>query len=165
MAIKFSILFFLICISANKCFSLQSIRLNEIKVLTLYSNKFTTNLESQLTCVANCFYSESIKSVQCENKGFDGSTIQWKCETNDLPQFLTFDEIKIKCSGFNDKYEYGDYVVVGSCRLEYSLRYYSSYSKPSNKNVENNEEIPPLVIVIFCIIIFFNCKFFSHLTL
>lgn len=58
--------------------------------------------------------------VQCENIGWDGASIQWRCHA-DLKEGLEFGDTVVTCEGYNSPHD--EYIYRGSCRLEYTLNY------------------------------------------
>uniref|UniRef100_A0A8C6UAU5 Store-operated calcium entry-associated regulatory factor n=1 Tax=Neogobius melanostomus TaxID=47308 RepID=A0A8C6UAU5_9GOBI len=101
-----------------------SVLLRDIQVLTLYKGRYTTGRRSspvpQLQCVggsAGChvFVPEV---VQCQNKGWDGVDVQWECKT-DMDNAYRFGRIEVSCEGYSHPSD--QYVLTGSCGLEYSL--------------------------------------------
>ncbi|KAJ3323477.1 Store-operated calcium entry-associated regulatory factor [Boothiomyces sp. JEL0866] len=114
--------------------------LQDIKVLTLYSGKYTTGRRSsavpQLKCVGGdaCKYSEYKPEVmQCKNMGFDGRDFQWECKS-ELDEKVKLRETTVTCEG----YSYADdpYVLVGSCGVEYTLYKTPKFNQPTYKYEE-----------------------------
>lgn len=58
--------------------------------------------------------------VQCENIGWDGASIQWRCLA-DLNEGLEFGDTVVTCEGYDSPHD--EYIYRGSCRLEYTLNY------------------------------------------
>jgi SOCE-associated regulatory factor of calcium homoeostasis len=58
--------------------------------------------------------------AQCSNIGWDGSSIQWRCEAT-LAEGLEFGDTTVLCEGFDNPGD--EYIFRGSCRLEYTLNY------------------------------------------
>lgn len=58
--------------------------------------------------------------VQCANVGYDGSSIQWRCEAT-LGEGLEFGDTHVLCEGYEGPGD--EYITAGSCRLEYTLNY------------------------------------------
>ena len=58
--------------------------------------------------------------VQCYNRGFDGTDVQWECKS-DMDNDFRFGRVDVVCEG----YDYPDdpYITRGSCGLEYTLDY------------------------------------------
>lgn len=81
-----------------------------------------TGARPQLECVTDCGAAAQIVSVMCENKGFDGRTINWRCESETMPGGYTFgSSMKVVCEGYDSPTD--PYVLAGSCALKYSLVY------------------------------------------
>lgn len=106
------------------------VRLTDVKTLTLYSDKWTTSRRSspvkQLACIGSHCNRAQIDTVQCYNRGFDGSDVQWECKA-ELPSNYKFGRLEVSCEGYN--YPEDDNVLVGSCGLEYTI---NEVSKTSN---------------------------------
>lgn len=148
------ILFVTICIvSAKK----DRIRLKDVEALTLYSDKWTTSRRSapvkQLTCVGGYCNQATVETAQCYNRGFDGNDIQWECKA-ELPSNYKFSRLEVSCEGY--EYPDDDYILAGSCGLEYTI---SEVSKTSssffsslpnyNKGVKDNNGTSWVSIVVF----------------
>ncbi|KAM9856678.1 store-operated calcium entry-associated regulatory factor isoform 2-T2 [Aulostomus maculatus] len=101
-----------------------SVLLRDVQVLTLYKGRYTTARRSspvlQLQCVggsAGCMaFVPDV--VQCQNKGWDGVDVQWECKT-ELDNSYRFGRIEVSCEGFSHSSD--DYILKGSCGLEYTL--------------------------------------------
>ncbi|KAF6084846.1 store-operated calcium entry associated regulatory factor [Phyllostomus discolor] len=78
------------------------ILLRDVKALTLHHDRYTP------------------KVVQCQNKGWDGYDVQWECKT-DLDMAYKFGKTEVSCEGYESSED--QYVLRGSCGLEYSLDY------------------------------------------
>ncbi len=121
----------------------DSIRLKEVETLTLYSDKWTTSRRSspvkQLACVGGHCNRASIETVQCYNRGFDGNDVQWECKA-ELPSNYKFGQLEVSCEGY--QYPDDDYILVGSCGLEYTIaevsKTSSSYFPSSYGNEKSN---------------------------
>jgi SOCE-associated regulatory factor of calcium homoeostasis len=80
----------------------------------------------QLACVggsaAGYFWSTDVypRVVQCANIGWDGASIQWSCNAA-LRTDLVFGDTVVVCEGYD--FPGDQYVLRGSCRLEYTLNY------------------------------------------
>lgn len=132
------------------------IRLRDVETLTLYSDKWTTSGRSgavrQLTCVGGPCSRASIETAQCYNRGFDGNDVQWECKA-ELPSDFKFGRLEVSCEGY--EYPNDDYVLVGSCGLEYTISevskmggsYFPSFSYPKD-NVKNGNGSSMVTIVV-----------------
>ena len=99
--------------------------LQDVKTLTLYADRMTTGRRSspvpQLTCVGGSAQGQfKPQVVQCYNRGWDGSDVQWECKS-DMDNAYRFGRVEVVCEG----YDYPDdpYILKGSCGLEYTLDY------------------------------------------
>jgi SOCE-associated regulatory factor of calcium homoeostasis len=83
---------------------------------------------AQLACVggsaAGFFWSTDVypRIVQCANIGWDGASVQWSCNAA-LTKDLVFGDTIVICEGYD--FPGDQYVLRGSCRLEYTLNYAS----------------------------------------
>ena len=103
----------------------DQIHLSKLGVLTFHKGRYTTARRTapvmQLKRVGgDAKTSYEPDTVQCKNQGFDGMSVQWKCEA-DMDEKYRFGRVEVVCEGYNHS---GDQnVLVGSCGLEYSLEY------------------------------------------
>mmetsp|Transcript_3666 Transcript_3666/g.5199 ORF Transcript_3666/g.5199 Transcript_3666/m.5199 type:complete len:185 (+) Transcript_3666:76-630(+) len=102
-----------------------------ISSLIFDQRKKTTGRRSsprpQLQCVggsARGYWWKYPKLVRCTNMGYDGSSVTWKCE-GELKDNLNFGFTQVVCEGYSSADD--DYVLVGSCGLEYTL-YFSTFT-------------------------------------
>eukprot|EP00736_Rhodelphis_marinus_P009230 Rmarinus@m.11702 len=121
--------FLLLLLLAGTCLAWGSqtdkIDMRDIQVLSLAEGQYTTGRRAspvpQMSCIggsASNHYQYRPKSAQCYNKGWDGNSVQWKCEA-DLDNHVQFGKIEVTCEGYDRA---GDInVLVGSCGLEYTL--------------------------------------------
>jgi len=58
------------------------------------------------------------KTIRCDNVGGKGLDVKWNCAAN-LPDYLSIGHTKIECEGFSRPQD--EYVLRGSCTIEYSL--------------------------------------------
>ena len=63
-------------------------------------------------------------TVQCHNVGSDGADAQWRCEA-ELDSDVAFDTVEVSCEGYYAPED--EYVLKGSCGLEYSLKFTNAY--------------------------------------
>lgn len=128
--LSLSFLFFFIsrieCFRSNQLYNKNAVLLSDVQVLTLYQNRITTGRRgapvSQLVCTGGNAQWEAEKEidiVQCYNQGSDGREIQWKCETQFKSSGLRFGKIQVGCEGYESSDD--EYILVGSCGLEYEL--------------------------------------------
>uniref|UniRef100_A0A8C0NKA9 Store-operated calcium entry-associated regulatory factor n=1 Tax=Canis lupus familiaris TaxID=9615 RepID=A0A8C0NKA9_CANLF len=105
---------------------LDRILLRDIKALTLHHDRYTTSRRldpiPQLKCVGGTAGCDSYtpKVIQCQNKGWDGYDVQWECKT-DLDIAYKFGKTMVSCEGY--EFSEDQYVLRGSCGLEYNLDY------------------------------------------
>ena len=100
----------------------EQIKLKDVGAITFKSGLMTTGRRSapvsQVQCHGHlCHYSPEI--FQCKNTGFDGISVQWKCE-GDLPSWASFKNSNVSCEGYS--YPTDPYILVGSCSFIYSLQ-------------------------------------------
>ncbi|XP_041466662.1 store-operated calcium entry-associated regulatory factor-like [Lytechinus variegatus] len=101
------------------------VRLEDISVLTLKHGKMTTGRRSspvkQLQCVGgSAAHAFTPQVVQCYNRGSDGYDVQWECKT-DMDNAYRFGQIEVICEGYSSPDD--EYILKGSCGLEYTLEY------------------------------------------
>ncbi|EDV22306.1 expressed hypothetical protein [Trichoplax adhaerens] len=115
-------------------YSRDRVLLRDVEAITLHSGRMTTGRRSspipQITCVggsASHKYQPDV--IQCYNRGWDGSEVQWECKAN-LPKKYRLGAVQVACEG----YDYPDdpYILKGSCGVEYRLEYASSSGSYSN---------------------------------
>jgi len=137
--IKLSVILILVSIiSLNSLVESRKdrIKLKDIQVLTLTSGKWTTGRRtqpvSQLQCVGGYCNLFKPQTVQCYNRGSDGIDIQWECKT-EMDNKYKFGQIDVLCEGYD--YPEDDYVLIGSCGLEYTI---DLVNANSNNNYQQN---------------------------
>ncbi|XP_054931124.1 store-operated calcium entry-associated regulatory factor-like isoform X2 [Dermacentor andersoni] len=115
----------LLCLFSHPSDSLSGdkVRLKDVQVLTLRQGQYTTGRRShpvpQLNCrggSAGCEDQPSV--VQCYNRGSDGRDTQWECKA-EMKKSQKFGLIQVTCEGYD--YPQDEYILVGSCGLEYYL--------------------------------------------
>lgn len=125
----FVLLVIIVTVSSAKT---DRVRLRDVQVLTLHSDKWTTARRSapvkQLTCVGGPGHQAKVHTVQCYNRGFDGTDIQWECKA-EMPSNYQFGRLEVSCEGYD--YPNDDHVLAGSCGLEYTIL---EASESSNSN-------------------------------
>jgi hypothetical protein len=91
-----------------------------------------------LDCEKGCnLYSPDV--VQCYNKGFDGTDVNWRCET-ELPTEISLYDTIVGCEGYS--YPEDPYILKGSCQLSYSLKS-SGHSQQSSHHSNSRQYYPP----------------------
>lgn len=117
-----STVLFLILIFAAVVYAHERIRERDIQVITVRKGHMTTHRRvgayPQIVCSGpHCGSAPDV--IQCVNKGWSGSSVQWACEAQ-MASDLHFGPMKITCEGWDGP---GDpYVLAGSCSLEYELK-------------------------------------------
>ncbi|GAB6022114.1 hypothetical protein CHUAL_006257 [Chamberlinius hualienensis] len=102
----------------------EKVKLKDVSVLTLYADRMTSGRRSspvsQLKCVGGSAGCHAFRPqvVQCYNRGSDGQDIQWECKT-DMDNAYRFGKIEVSCEGYD--YSDDEYILKGSCGLEYTL--------------------------------------------
>lgn len=97
----------------------------EIEALTFHHGAITTGRRLPgvlaLQCIPNHEWNchEPIESVQCQNKGWDGLAISWRCEAT-MPVNFTFKRTEVSCEGWENFQD--EYILAGSCGLKYELK-------------------------------------------
>ncbi|OQR73633.1 store-operated calcium entry-associated regulatory factor-like [Tropilaelaps mercedesae] len=131
---------------------LKKIKESRLEVLTFQEGKYTTARRTvpipQLRCVSGC--SQTPKSVQCYNRGWDGQGNNWECKAT-LPAGVSFGKMDVNCEGY--EYEDDPYITVGSCSLKYELTGQAPYQGWS-KNKYHEEGKAEIFNIIFYVVIF-----------
>ena len=103
----------------------EKVLLSSVRGLTFYRGRYTTGRRAAPSMQLKRVGGEAQtnfepESIYCENRGTDGMSIQWKCETETSSDFR-LGKVEVVCEGYDRP---GDsYVLAGSCSLEYSLEY------------------------------------------
>lgn len=125
----------------------DKILLNEVKSLTFIRNKRTTSRRThsihQLSCVggtAGCkLFTPTL--VECYNRGTDkANKVVWSCRA-DMSDRVKFNHVDIICEGYD--YPEDDYILVGSCGLEFTLDYadpHDYHDKSYFKHMDDHEK-------------------------
>ncbi|KAJ6653592.1 hypothetical protein lerEdw1_009026 [Lerista edwardsae] len=151
----------------------DKILLRDVQALTLYPGKNTNYRRTapilQLQCTggtAGCgAYTPEV--VQCYNRGWDGSDVQWECKA-DLENSYRFGRIEVSCEG----YDYPDdpYILQGSCGLQYTLEltkggqqkssYFSSnyHSSTSHDSIASGAGV--VLLILFGVLVYGVYKLF-----
>merc|ERR1712213_161047 len=147
----------------------EKIRLRDVQVLTLRAGEMTTGRRSspvpQLSCVGG----------SGANRGWDGRDVQWECKA-DMEGTVRFGKVEVICEGYD--YAEDDYILAGSCGLEYTLELtregkqqnsysggggggwfsnqksnsYSNYGYDASKSTSGLSDL--IIIVVACILIY-----------
>ncbi|XP_070382097.1 store-operated calcium entry-associated regulatory factor-like isoform X2 [Dermacentor albipictus] len=162
----------LLCLFSHPSDSLSDdkVRLKDVQVLTLRQGQYTTGRRShpvpQLNCrggSAGCQDQPSV--VQCYNRGSDGRDAQWECKA-EMKKSQKFGLIQVTCEGYD--YPQDEYILVGSCGLEYYLERtgFFSGSSPSvgqhrhNGHARSTSAFWSLLNVIFFVLAALGFCFF-----
>lgn len=102
----------------------ERVKLKDVQTLTLHADSMTTSRRSppvrQLTCVGGYCNRAKVRTAQCYNRGFDGQDVQWECKA-EMPRNYKFGKLEVTCEGYD--YPEDDYILAGSCGLEYTVDY------------------------------------------
>lgn len=153
---------------------LAQVHIQDVKVLTLYHDEYTTGRRSapvpQLRCVGGTAMSEGyrIKSMQCHNQGFDGHDINWKCEAV-IPNNMKLGWITVNCEGYD--FPEDPRILIDSCGAEFELSYVlqTPFESVHHRDVTVTTWWDPLtgmydeVIIIFWLIVLICILGFSGL--
>ncbi|CAH8603082.1 unnamed protein product [Schistosoma margrebowiei] len=131
----FSLVFLSLCLCFGEARS-NRILLRDVDVITLYHDKFAQSRKGyrlpQLKCVGGSGFKHPQyypKVVQCYNRGFDGRDVQWECKA-ELDKSASFGAVNVNCEGYD--YPEDEYIVYGSCALEYELNVRGSIREKIN---------------------------------
>ncbi|KAG5463146.1 MAG: hypothetical protein BJ554DRAFT_1490 [Olpidium bornovanus] len=98
--------------------------LADVKKPTFRRGRMTEGRRSgrvpQMRCVGGDACKHELEFVQCFNQGFDGRDFQWRCVA-DTGDAVRLGETTVTCEGYD--FPNDDYVLVGSCGVEYQLFY------------------------------------------
>ena len=147
MKLTYIILFVLIveCFSssAQQHIKHDKILLKDVKSLIFRKNEWSTYRRTESLHQLNCVekhqhfdsmcqkHSDKIHTIFCKNVGFDGSDVNWECETT-LDSHIKLGNIDVACEGYG--YPDDPYILVGSCGIEYEL-----YYVPQTQTIETIE--------------------------
>lgn len=125
--------------------SVQALQLKQVQTLLLQRDAFTTsdhgNIMRQITCENDCHRFTEISSAVCQNMGWDGTSVIWKCEWPGVPNDLRIGTFTIQCEGVKGP---GDEdIVPGSCNINVHL-----------KDIrQHNSDVEKFILFIFLIIL------------
>eukprot|EP01095_Lingulamoeba_sp_RSL-Kostka_P016702 TRINITY_DN826_c0_g1_i2.p1 TRINITY_DN826_c0_g1~~TRINITY_DN826_c0_g1_i2.p1 ORF type:complete len:267 (-),score=88.74 TRINITY_DN826_c0_g1_i2:535-1314(-) len=141
-----SVFFFIISLNCIYCYgyndynqNYQKILLKDVQVLTLHNGKMTTGRRSSPVAQINCLGSYcqyAPETLQCYNKGFDGSDFQWECK-GDMSDDYKFGQLSVSCEGFD--YPEDPYILAGSCGVEFVLQQTKAGKERENENSNGRE--------------------------
>lgn len=106
----------------------DKILFSDVTRLTFQRHKMTTSRRThtihQLSCVGGTAGCKLFKpdNVECEKGSFDikKGTYNWKCAA-DFDSRVEFKHVEVICEGYD--YPEDDYILLGSCGLEFTLDY------------------------------------------
>jgi len=132
---------FVLLALANAQVNHDRVRLRDVTAITLHNGKMTTGRRAapmpQLICIggsAGCSPDIIPDVVQCKQVGWDGYDATWEC-TADLDVKYRFGEIAVLCEGYD--FPEDEYILRGSCALEYKLEKTSAARDDSYSNSHN----------------------------
>lgn len=125
----------------------------------------------QLKCVGGTAGRDAFipQSVQCFNRGSDGSSTQWECKA-DMPNDFRFGKVQVSCEGYSHRDD--PYVLKESCGLEYTidltkegLQKQASNEKSnctkkdagSSRKVNEDKLVMMFIILLVCILVLSLC--------
>jgi hypothetical protein len=131
----------------------DAIYLKDVQVLTLMRDKMTTGRRSspvkQLECIGGsaCHRdSHLVEVIQCRNMGFDGESVNWKCEADGLHKSVRLGASStVICEGYD--YSEDPRVLIGSCGLEYELEY-TGWKEPVVSPIHHPPPVKPNKTVV-----------------
>lgn len=121
------------------------VKLRHVEVLTLEQGKMSTGRRTrpvrQLQCIGGTAGCKNFKPsvVQCYNRGFDGKDIQWECKA-EMDSNFKFGKVEVTCEGYD--YADDDYILVGSCGLEYTIDLVGKPSSGYNTGSNSFNHLP-----------------------
>lgn len=111
----------------------NKVHIQNIQVITLQQGAYTTgrrtNSIPQLKCVGGSasWYANVVTTMQCQNMGFDGIDVNWKCDAN-IPTQYQLGRVKVLCEGYD--YPEDPFILAGSCGVEFELNRNPNYVGP-----------------------------------
>jgi len=128
----------------------DAIKLRDVESIVLRRGEMTTWRRTmtvpQLKCIKGngCF--KELDIMHCANIGHDGQDVTWKCDAK-MGKKFRLGRVNVICEGYN--YPEDEYVLKGSCGVEYEL-FYDMFDKiePSNE-VQSSFSWTFLFLVIF----------------
>ena len=140
----------------------EKIQLKDVKVLTLHKGQMTKGRRSspvpQLNCIggdAKYYDKYRPQVVRCTNKGWDlvWGDYKWECKAK-MSDNVRFGVIYVTCEGYNHPHD--NYVLAGSCGLNYNLEFTEVRRK--NHNGYEDYLISTVIVVVFLLICFSGAK-------
>jgi hypothetical protein len=119
----------------------NKILLSDVQVLTFQRNMYTTGRRNppipQLNCVGGNAKHDAnniVHTIQCRNTGFDGSDYNWECKSA-IDDHHQLGKTQVSCEGYD--YPDDEYILKGSCGIEYELLYTQKYYDHRQHNLNN----------------------------
>ncbi|CAF0894157.1 unnamed protein product [Brachionus calyciflorus] len=136
----------------------NKIKLSQLKSIKLYKNNYTTSkrLEAnlQLQCKSSSFMCRAYgpNVVECTNIAYLENNVRWDCSA-ELDKRVRFANLKVTCEGYDTAND--DYILAGSCGLEYNLELVNfSHDFYNNKDLyETNKISNFLTLMIMAIVV------------
>jgi len=154
MVVGIVIVLLTIFVSTSVATSGQKVLLKDVSTLVFSSGEMTSGRRNssipQLTCEGGyelCKYRAS--SIGCQNIGWDGNDVVWKCEVNGaLEPNVKLGKTVVSCEGYD--YPDDSFVLKGSCGISYHL---------DRTNFDGYDSRPPTGVYVFsfmcfCLLIF-----------
>lgn len=145
MSARHRISLILLCLAAYVADSTTAdrVRLRDTQLLTLQKGAWTTGRRTspmpQLKCTGGSNKCDFLPAtVECYNRGTDGKDVQWECSAI-LDKNLRFGKMQVTCEGYDHPDD--EYVLSGSCGLEYTIDGIDVNSLPMLLTILNNIEL------------------------
>lgn len=125
--------------------------LKNVRVLTMHKDRLTTARRGapvqQMECVGGtCSTPHHPQVIQCYNQGTDDKgEVQWACKA-ELHKTCHLGTTTVSCEGFTSPED--DYVLAGSCGVEYTIHCLQAPSTP----VTTTKPVQPEALAIFLIL-------------
>ncbi|KAA8494744.1 Store-operated calcium entry-associated regulatory factor [Porphyridium purpureum] len=126
---------------ASEAASKQDDKINsrDMKKLVFRAGQYTTSRREpaipQLRCVGGTAQGDKAmypKQVTCVNDHADERFVTWTCTAKSQNTDVYFGQVVVSCEGYS--YRDDEYVLVGSCGLEYELNYVTKDMEGPNEN-------------------------------
>lgn len=112
-------------VATNNSYVVEKVRLLDVSSLVFSVGVMTEGRRNdpipQMTCMGDysvCKYRAT--SIGCQNVGWDGNDVNWKCEVNGgLDPHVRLGKFNVNCEGYD--YPTDPYILKGSCGISYQL--------------------------------------------